>query len=90
MSYAEHGIEAVLTAVKGKNMDKTMPPHIEYLYVPAVDHESFDLSQYFDVANEFIDEERKRTNVLVHCMAGISRSVTLVIAFMIKSLGKTF
>lgn len=71
-------------------MDKTMPQHIEYLYIPAVDHETFDISQYFEVSNEFIDGERKRTNVLVHCMAGISRSVTLVIAYMIKCLNKSF
>jgi protein-tyrosine phosphatase len=60
------------------------------MYVPAVDHESFDISYYFEDANNFIDEERKRTNVLVHCMAGISRSVSLVIAYLIKHHDKTF
>ncbi len=87
---AEFEIEAVITAIKGKNLDKEIPPHVEYLYIPAVDHESFDLSYYFEESNKFIHEERKRTNVLVHCMAGISRSVTLVIAYMMKYMGKSF
>ena len=31
-----------------------MPKHIEYLYIPAVDHETFDLSQYFDASNQLL------------------------------------
>ncbi len=54
------------------------------MYIPAVDHEAFDISYYFDQSNNFIEEERKRTNVLVHCMAGVSRSVALVIAYLIR------
>jgi hypothetical protein len=46
-SYPGHNIGAVITACKGKNMASTMPQHIEYLYIPAIDHESFNLSQYF-------------------------------------------
>ena len=82
----EHNIGAVITAVKGKNMSTTMPKHIQYLYIPAIDHESFDLSLYFQASNELLVEETRRTNVLVHCMAGVSRSATLVIAYLMKSL----
>jgi|LakMenEpi03Aug12_release.lakeMendotaPanAssembly.Ray.scaffolds.fasta_scaffold178561_1 hypothetical protein len=42
-----HQIGAVITAAKGENLSKIIPTHIEYLYIPAVDHESFDISQYF-------------------------------------------
>lgn len=31
---------------------------------------------------DFIDNARKNTNILVHCYAGISRSVTAVIAYL--------
>ena len=34
----EHAIGAVLSAVQGKNLSNIMPKHIEYLYIPAVDH----------------------------------------------------
>lgn len=66
-------------------MSKTMPQHIEYLYIPAIDHESFDLSPFFETANELLVTETRRTNVLVHCMAGVSRSASLVIAYLMKS-----
>lgn len=37
-------IGAVITAAKGKCMAETLPKEIEYLYIPAIDHESFNLS----------------------------------------------
>jgi hypothetical protein len=42
--HSEHSIGAVITAAKGKNLASTIPKHIEYLYIPAIDHESFDIS----------------------------------------------
>ena len=85
----ENGIGSVITAIKGRNLSDRIPKHIEYLYVPAVDSERFDISFYFSDTCEFIMEERKRTNVLVHCMAGISRSVTLVMAYLMEWKGWT-
>ena len=87
---SEHGIGAVITAIKGKNLADKIPKHIEYLYVPVVDHESCNISVFFKDSFEFIEEERKRTNVLVHCMAGVSRSVTLVIAYIMQKSGAPF
>ena len=54
LSYIEHEIGAVISAVKGKNLSAIIPKHIEYLYLPAVDHESFDLSQYFEMSNQLL------------------------------------
>lgn len=65
-------------------MSDKIPKHIEYLYIPVVDHESCNISVFFKDSFEFIEEERKRTNVLVHCMAGVSRSVTLIIAYIMQ------
>lgn len=54
----EYGIGSVITAIKGKNLDAVIPKYIEYLYVPAVDSSSFDISYYFEDSYKFIDAER--------------------------------
>lgn len=79
-----HKIKAVLTAARDiyLNHPQTEIPH--YLYIPGEDHERFNLSIYFDKSADFIDKVLKETNVLVHCMAGISRSVSLVLAYLMK------
>lgn len=67
-----------------------------YLYIQAEDKKEFDLSPHFDRTFDFIEKYRKKTNVifvimeiLVHCMAGISRSVTIVIAYLMKKTGRS-
>lgn len=45
---------------------------------------------HFDTAINFIHESLKETNILVHCMAGVSRSVTLVLAYLIKHKGMAY
>lgn len=55
-----------------------------YLYLPAQDHEDYEIYKFFNQTYEFIEQARKNTNVLVHCMAGVSRSVTIVTAYLLK------
>lgn len=53
--------------------------------VVADDHVEFDLSVFFDDCFDYIQEHRKKgCNVLVHCHAGISRSATIVIGYLMK------
>lgn len=55
------------------------PQNIEYKGLPIVDHPFFDIAQYFKEADEFIENARKSGGkILVHCMAGVSRSATMV------------
>ncbi|KAK8741224.1 hypothetical protein OTU49_002565 [Cherax quadricarinatus] len=56
-----------------------------YKTLPAMDSGHQNLSQYFHEAIHFIDDARQAgARVLVHCQAGVSRSPTIVIAYLMK------
>ncbi|XP_056132987.1 dual specificity protein phosphatase 22-B-like [Lampris incognitus] len=60
-----------------------------YLCISASDHSKQKLSQYFRDSIVFIHETRlKGEGVLVHCVAGVSRSVTLVVAYIMTVTGR--
>ncbi|KFB47441.1 hypothetical protein ZHAS_00015387 [Anopheles sinensis] len=59
-----------------------LPQDKHYLCVIAADKPDQNLSQYFSVCNDFIHSARlKQGNVLIHCLAGMSRSVTVAVAY---------
>ncbi|XP_058067079.1 uncharacterized protein DDB_G0271670 [Anopheles bellator] len=61
-------------------------PDKHYLCVIAADKPDQNLSQYFSVCNDFIHSARlKEGNVLIHCLAGMSRSVTVAVAYIMAS-----
>ncbi|KAL0964415.1 hypothetical protein UPYG_G00323530 [Umbra pygmaea] len=55
-----------------------------YCGFPAEDSSHFDISQYFKPAADFIHKALKSKDgkVLVHCIMGVSRSATLVLAYL--------
>uniref|UniRef100_UPI00398F5561 dual specificity protein phosphatase 10-like n=1 Tax=Pristiophorus japonicus TaxID=55135 RepID=UPI00398F5561 len=58
---------------------------MHYKRLPATDNSKQNLRQYFEEAFEFIEEAHQSgKGVLVHCQAGVSRSATLVIAYLMK------
>lgn len=60
-----------------------------YLYIPVEDKSTANLGQYFEKCVQFIEKSRKKTNVLVHCKVGISRSSAIVIAYLMKKYSYT-
>ncbi|KAL0388659.1 UNVERIFIED_CONTAM: Dual specificity protein phosphatase 1 [Sesamum radiatum] len=55
------------------------------------DREDITITQYFDECFAFIDEARARGGgVLVHCFAGRSRSVTVVVGYLMFKNGMSF
>lgn len=77
-----HNIGAVLTVARGTGLRYSVHdiPYHEVINVDDALHE--DLSQYFNKMINFIENSRQKTNILVHCYAGISRSVTAVVAYL--------
>ena len=62
------------------------PDKFKYLNLDILDSEQADIKQYFEESYKFIDEGIKNNgNVLIHCHAGISRSSTILIAYIMKS-----
>jgi protein-tyrosine phosphatase len=53
-------------------------------WIPATDAPDFNLKKHFDEGADYIHEHLQRGNVLVHCYAGISRSASIVMAYLIK------
>eukprot|EP00026_Physarum_polycephalum_P008812 Phypoly_transcript_08913.p1 GENE.Phypoly_transcript_08913~~Phypoly_transcript_08913.p1 ORF type:complete len:456 (+),score=104.39 Phypoly_transcript_08913:70-1437(+) len=77
------GITHILTAAKA-----LFPAYIgeyNYMLLDVQDWMGEDLLYYFDQAIKFIDEGRREGNVLVHCMAGVSRSASVVIAYIMHA-----
>ena len=62
------------------------PNNFKYKNLDILDSEKVDIKQYFEESNEFIDDAIKNNgNVLVHCHAGISRSSSFLMAYIMKS-----
>ncbi|KAF6726532.1 Dual specificity protein phosphatase 5 [Oryzias melastigma] len=58
----------------------------EYKWIPVEDSHMADISSHFQEAIEFIDHiKQSKGKVLVHCEAGISRSPTICMAYMMRT-----
>ncbi|XP_068596149.1 dual specificity protein phosphatase 1 [Brachionichthys hirsutus] len=72
------------------NVSANCPNHFEdaFLYksIPVEDNHKADISSWFNEAIEFIDSVRnKGGRVFVHCQAGISRSATICLAYLMRT-----
>ncbi|XP_043842350.1 dual specificity phosphatase 29 isoform X1 [Dromiciops gliroides] len=88
-SLEKSGFTHILNAAHGRWNVDTGPEYyrdmsIEYHGVEADDLPTFNLSEFFYSAAEFIDAalQSDRNKILVHCVMGRSRSATLVLAYL--------
>ncbi len=58
-----------------------------YRRVPVFDSKGANLSQYFNSCVDFIEKSKHHGAVLVHCVQGVSRSTSIVLAYLMKSKG---
>jgi protein-tyrosine phosphatase len=64
---------------------------IEYFDVICDDTPCAKIGSLFELTHDFIDKSKSvGSNVLVHCYAGISRSATIVISYLMKTYNMTY
>ena len=59
-------------------------PNINYHYVELLDHPSQNITKHFPQFLKFVNEN-KNTNILIHCLMGISRSASFTALVLVKN-----
>src|SRR5579883_2881879 len=81
----QYTITAVVNVTPDEPNHFSNDPQFSYLSCPINDDSDENISAYFDVASDFIEQMRNEgRNILVHCRGGVSRSPTIVLAYLIK------
>lgn len=84
----KYGIKYILNVTPNVPNMYEMDESFKYMQIPISDHWSQNLSSFFPEAIAFIDDARQNNHgVLVHCLAGISRSVTVTVAYLMQKEG---
>jgi protein-tyrosine phosphatase len=76
----KYNIKYILTAAK--DLPPVFPDDFCYKVIPLYDSEYTKINKFFNESFEFI-ESAKSSNILIHCGAGISRSASIIIAYLI-------
>ena len=82
-------IGAVLSIMNGCTL-KYPQDLINHKVIPLEDDFNTSIIDYFEEGYTFIEENLKKTNVLVHCIAGISRSGSIIIAYLMKKYNYSY
>lgn len=80
------GITHIVSVIAG--FVPPFPDDFKYLVINALDNENNNLFDNFEYSNKFINEALNNNGkVLVHCMAGRSRSATIILSYIIDTFG---
>ncbi|VDM34222.1 unnamed protein product [Hydatigera taeniaeformis] len=83
-------ISAMVEALPAELLTEDGSRTRSHVQICVEDIESADLSAYFDsVADRIAREARRGGRTLVHCVAGVSRSPSLVLAYLVKHSSMT-
>ena len=83
-----HDIGITHVLMVGFDLEAAFPDEFVYKHIELDDKESADIECHFAAAYEFIDDAAKNGGkTLVHCHAGVSRSATIVVAYLMKKYG---
>ena len=85
----KHNIKAIITIETRQKTQDILnyyrKSNIDCLFLYLNDLPSENITKYFDISYNFIDKHIKTgDNVLVHCWAGVSRSATLIINYLMR------
>lgn len=80
------GVKHVLQVASGLGPPR-FPDEFKYTVVELDDVASADIAAHFERCIRAIEDGRAAGGILVHCMAGVSRSATVVIAYLMKTQG---
>ena len=84
----QHNITHILTVAAG--IKPLYPRDFTYKVINVADTSNSSLIRHFPAAISFIKEGIARGGVLVHCFAGVSRSSSCVIAYLMQDRGLSF
>ncbi|ESL07682.1 phopshatase [Trypanosoma rangeli SC58] len=86
--YRDLNIDYILSIAR--DMEVRVDPGMKHLVLPVEDIPGEDIQQLFEQAFTFIDEARdKNKGILLHCFAGLSRSVTVAAAYLMSRCNMT-
>lgn len=80
------GVTHILTV--GDELDILHPTEFNYKKIKVDDFAMENISKHFEETYDFIEEAQGK--IYVHCAAGVSRSSTIVIAYLMKKEGKLY
>tara|TARA_B100001996_G_C18651071_1_gene589424 strand:- start:1138 stop:1686 length:549 start_codon:yes stop_codon:yes gene_type:complete len=90
-------IKHIISAVTG--FDDIYDDTFSQLCLNLIDNESQNILRYFDITYHYIDNiitknissasEKNKHKILIHCICGVSRSVTILLAYIIKKYNYT-